>query len=65
MVFYASVSDPDSYLDRARAQGAAGVGPTRNRPSASEATYFVDPEGQSFGLLSPTSVEKPTSGTGP
>ena len=65
VVFYASVADPDTYLDRARAQGAAGVGPTRSQPGASEATYVVDPEGQSFGLLSPTSGKKPTSGSGP
>lgn len=65
VVFYASVADPDTYMDRARAQGAAGVEPTRSRPSAAEARYFVDPEGQSFGLLCPTSTEKPTSGSGP
>lgn len=64
VVFYVSVPDADTYVDRARAQGAASVGLTRNRPSASEATYVVDPEGQSFGLLSPTSAEKPTSGSG-
>ena len=63
VVFYASVADPDTYLDRARAQGAAGVGPTRSRPSAAEARYVVDPEGQSFGLL-PASAEKPMSGSG-
>jgi uncharacterized protein len=57
VVFYAWVADADTYVDRARAQGAASVGPTRGRPSASEATYVVDPEGQSFGLLSPTSAE--------
>ena len=65
VVFYASVADPDAYLDRAGAQGAAGVAPTRSRPSAAEARYVVDPEGQSFGLLCPTSTEKPTSGSGP
>ena len=63
VVFYASVADADTYVDRARAQGAASVGPTWSRPSASEATYFVDPEGQSFGLLSPASAETPTSGS--
>ena len=64
VVFYASVADADTYVDRAVAQGAASVEPTRSRPSASEATYVVDPEGQSFGLLSPTSAEKATSGSG-
>ncbi len=63
VVFYASVADPDIYLDRVRAQGGASLGPTRSRPSASEATYIVDPEGQSFGLLTPTSAGQPTSGS--
>ena len=65
VVFYASVADPDTYLDRARAQGAAGVGLTRSRSSAAEARYVVDPEGQSFGLLCPTRTEKPTSASRP
>ncbi|HWC12204.1 MAG TPA: VOC family protein [Acidimicrobiales bacterium] len=65
VVFYASVAAPGTYLDRARAQGGASVGPTRSRPGAAEATYVVDPEGQSFGLLTPTSAEKPTSGNTP
>ncbi len=64
VVFYASVADADTYVDRARAQGGASVGPTRRHPSAAEATYVVDPEGQSFGLLTPTSAEKATSGSG-
>lgn len=64
VLFYVSVADADTYVDRARAQGAAGVGPGWSRPSGSGATYVVDPEGQSFGLLSPASAEKPTSGSG-
>lgn len=65
VVFYASVAEPDTYLARARAQGGAGLEPTRSRPSAAEARYVVDPEGQSFGLLCPTSTETPTSGSRP
>ncbi len=63
VVFYASVTNPDIYLDRVRAQGGASLGPARSQPSASEATYIVDPEGQSFGLLAPTRAGQPTSGS--
>lgn len=63
VVFYASVTDANTYVDRA--QGAASVEPTRSRPSAAETTYVVDPEGQSFGLLCPTNTEKQRSGSRP
>ncbi len=65
VVFYASVADADTYVDRARAQGAASVEPARSRTSAAETTYVVDLEGQSFGLLCPTNTEKRSSGSRP
>lgn len=52
VTFYAAVEDIDAHLDRARALGAARTPPTRDRRNPAEVAHVVDPEGQTFGLLS-------------
>lgn len=52
VTFYAAVPHADAYLDRARALGATVEVPARSQAGVAEAAYLIDPEGQSFGLLS-------------
>jgi predicted enzyme related to lactoylglutathione lyase len=52
VTFYAGVPHAEIYLDRARALGATAGARASSQAGGAEAASVVDPEGQSFGLLS-------------
>jgi predicted enzyme related to lactoylglutathione lyase len=52
VAFYAAVPHADAYLERAGALGATVDVPASSQAGVDEAAYVIDPEGQSFGLVS-------------
>lgn len=51
VTFYALVDDPDAYLERAHALGAARTAPAKDpRHNPADMAHIIDPEGQTFGL---------------